>query len=507
LILLALSVGLRAWRLGDVPKPMATADEFHFMWCGLSLLAGEKATAWSSLEVIKNSANNHGVISWKGHTLNILTPALDHPPLYSLLAGIAAKWSGARPFQMTTDRGQTVRLWDVDLSRARRLSLILFVLTFLMFYDLAARRCGHRVALLALLIYGVAAHCVLHGRLLVTETLSTPILLASLCAWERRRIGRWNEAAFACCAIVLTAAALLTKLVAVCQAAVLVYLVLAEGRRREAIYPILGAVLGLACYLLYAWEMDWKLFWEVMAYHRGRFGGLAIIQQLLTHPLLVHQENFDYMVCLGWLALPAGLFAGVGARGKSLLVVPCVFLSGFVFFAAVPVMLGWHVLPLYPFLALATAIVFMRAWRRPEPFSYALIVLLLAPAAGQAIYRHHGLFDRLPAGVAWPIVGLIAAAAVVLGLLDRLGRRDGPAGRRVIAGALAFLAAYLAQAQWRHVPQGEVTRMGYMLATACALTLPFLMRPASGRALQRLAMATSLAILLVAEILMIRVAA
>jgi hypothetical protein len=434
LALLALAVGLRVKDLGRVPMPLETADELHYAWCGLSLMADGRPTAWTLL-----TTGYEKTPAWMGrfklgkNWALIASPALDHPPLYSLLAGGFAKLTGAAPMQVTTDEGRHVQLWALDMGRCRVLSIILFGVGFLLLYDLAARRCGWTVALTTLALYGTISHVVLHDRLLVTETLSTPIFLGSLCAWERYRLGRWSERRFAVVTILATAAALLVKVIAVSQAAAIVFLLLMEGRRRAALYPILGAILGMGIYCAYGAWQGWGLFLHVLATQAERFRGFDILDKAIRFPQLVHVENFDYPLFLGWIAL-----FGCGAcrrpsRGWPLLVAALAYFLAFAFFVPVMEFWGWHLMPFYPFLALGLAIMFCEAYRRPKPAALVTMVALLAPMAFEVLYRARAEWGQ------WLRLAYLATVAAALCMPALAGDRWRRWHRALLALMLATL--------------------------------------------------------------------
>lgn len=442
LALLALTVWLRAVDLGKEPAPLATTDEFHYAWAGLSLLTEGRPTAWSYLTGYHDSQALQGRVKALGTSWQVVSPAMDHPPLYSLLAGGFAWLTGAKPLPLTTDTGRDVTLWSVDLARCRVLSLILFAVSFLLLYDLAARRCGFAVALVSLLVYGCVSHMVLHSRLLVTETFTTPLLLGGLCAWERYRRGEWSERLFAIVTILLIAAATLSKLVAAGQAAALCFLLIAEGRRRAAIYPIVGVALGVAIYLLFGAWQDWHIFVKVLQSQSARWHGFGMLEEIVFNPLIVHSPSRSYPILLGWGAIFAVTVAHTGTRGRQLIAAAVVYFLAFGFFAAVPAIYGWHLMPFHPFMALAIAIVFIEAYRRPGPIMYIAVVTLLMPMAFESVYLEH---PKWGGAMRYVYLGT-AAVAVGLPLLPK--RPASMLQRVILIASLAMLLAHELWATW-----------------------------------------------------------
>ncbi len=431
--LLALAIALRAKDLGVAPAPLATTDEYHYAWAGLSLLAEGRPTAWSYLTGYHETPALKGQVKAFGTSWQVVSPAMDHPPLYSLLAGGWARLMGAAPVRLTTNAGREVTLWNIDLTRCRILSLVLFAAGFLLLYDLAARRCGFAVAIVALLLYGCVSHMVLHSRLLVTETLTTPLLLAGFCAWDRYQRGQWSERLFAGLTILLVAAATLCKLVAASQAAALCFLLLAAGRRRAALYPILGVALGVAFYALFGLWQDGHIFLRVLASQSARWHGFGMLEEIVINPLLVHAPARSYPLLLGWGALFAVAAGFKSARGRLLIGAVTAYFLAFGFFAAVPAIYGWHLMPFHPFMALAVAIVFMEAYRRPGPSINVAAAALLVPMALEAVYVEHTQWGGSMRYC------YLAIAAVAIGLPLLRPRRAHAVQRAILIAALAAL--------------------------------------------------------------------
>ena len=383
LALLVLALFLRRHDLAEYPAQYQTFDEYHYLCVGLSLLHEGRPTAWSPL----SSYLSCGVTPRKVHILggarvSMVCPALDHPPLFSLVAGAFAQLTGARRVFVPQPEGGLFPLWDVDLGRARHLSLLLFAFSLFFLFEIARRAFSFDVACVAALFYGVIAHVVFQSRLIVTENLTTPLFLLNLYYLQRYVDGRSTRAGFGAATIVSTAAALLCKLVAVSQAAAVVYLLFLYRRRRDVVYPVVGVALGAALYLAYGWWQGWDVFWAVLSGQAGRFYGFNALVRIVTDPAVVHTPNLSYLLLLGWIAL---FGAVLYRRGTMILAAPLLYLLGFVFFASLPAIYGWHIVPFYPFLCLALALLVVNVYRRCRPVEFAALMVALAPAAFDAI--------------------------------------------------------------------------------------------------------------------------
>ena len=432
-LFLLLSVGalVRCHDLGAYPRRYDTKDEFHYLWAGLSLLRDGRPTAWSEL-------NGYGQSGIKTHILrlpdggqfSLVTPALDHPPLFSLAAGLFARLTGAAsPLPGATlpspPSAKTPQVWQVDFSVARLLAVILSAITLFLLFEITRHAFSFPTACLAALFYALTDHIVFHNRLLVTENLSTPLFLVNLLFLQGYVSGQRSRAAFAAVTISACAAALLCKVVAVSQAPAVLFLLVLDRKWRDLVFPIVGVLAGAALYMAYGWWQGWTLFTSVLASQAGRFYGFNAIVPLILRPCIVHTPNLSFVLLAGWIALFA--LAAFHRRAR-LLSAALAYLLAFSYFASVPAVYGWHVIPFYPFLCMALAALIARMYRRRRPSEAALLILLLTPAL-------------------WPIRAalLISALAVLaIPLFARRGSRFAATRFSLVAQRLSILAPRLA---------------------------------------------------------------
>jgi hypothetical protein len=360
IVLLVSALALRWFHLGVFPRPNQTADEYHYLWAGLNLLHEGKATSWSNPEYYRGMPIPQKTIVFRQAPYCMVTPALDHPPLFSLGAGSFARATGAHRIPVPQPDGTSYVLWDVDLGRARLLSLILFCATFLLLFEVCRHAFSFDVAAITLCFYGAIAHIVVHNRLLVTENLTTPLFLLNIYYLQRYVAGKSSETAFAAVSILATAAALLSKVVAVSQAPAIIVLLLLCGRRREIVYPALGVLLGGALYALYGWWQGWDTFLALLATQAARFSGFGELKRFIVVSAIVHDPDVSVPLFAAWILL----FAEILHRRESLLLAAApLYLLSFSYFACVADIYGWHSGPFYPFLCMALAIAIHRIWK------------------------------------------------------------------------------------------------------------------------------------------------
>lgn len=391
LLLLAAALLVRHAGLGDAPSVHYPEDEFYYAWTGISLLHGEPPTSWSWLKGYDAQPGTVlGNFSWDSHDFRFVRPALDHPPLFSLLAGGCAMLTNPHRTQVATKEGGRVALWEVDMARLRLLPLALFIATYALLFALAREAFNLPTAYFTLILYGFTAEIILGNRLVVTENLTVPLLLLNLLYLVRHLAGRASGRRLGVVTVLAVAAAVLCKVAAAAQAGVIIVLLLLAGRRRQVIYPLAGLALGLGLYLLYAAGQGWEVFLAVQRSQAGRFSGFNLLLPLLAPKHLMGGEPAMLLI-VGWLALFSGLLA---RRGSAILLAPLVYLAGHLFFASTAEFYYWHYMVYYPFLSLGLAALAGAAWREDDPRAFPLLALLLLPLAFQALYQG-GYFSGL----------------------------------------------------------------------------------------------------------------
>src|SRR5688572_7985044 len=130
LLVFALALAQRWHGLERFPRPHDTNDEYHYVWAGLSLLEEGRPTTWSFLWAYAQLGARIGTIQYEGQHFYIVRPGLDHPPLFSLLAGGFARSVGVLHAIYPTNEGGQAPAWNFVLGRVRLLTLILFAFTF-----------------------------------------------------------------------------------------------------------------------------------------------------------------------------------------------------------------------------------------------------------------------------------------------------------------------------------------------------------------------------------------
>src|SRR3989344_6256937 len=117
-LILFLGLSLRFNNLFIWPRQGATFDEYAWTWQGISLIKNHVPTSWSPHPEYKNYKD---VIYQKTH-FRIVTPFLEHPPVFGLVAGSFAILNGVQG------------IYDLHFYDIRPLALILGMLSLILLY-------------------------------------------------------------------------------------------------------------------------------------------------------------------------------------------------------------------------------------------------------------------------------------------------------------------------------------------------------------------------------------
>jgi 4-amino-4-deoxy-L-arabinose transferase-like glycosyltransferase len=284
-LLLFLSFGLRWHNYAVYPQRGATSDEYAFAFQGISLLTKGVPTAWSAIPVYENKQD----LTIRGLYFPLVTPYLDHPPLFGLLAGGWSVLNGEVDFAA------------VRLETIRMVPLVLSVISSIFVYLLARQLFGKTIAVWSLAIYAAVPLFAVNSRVVVAETLMTPLWLAAL--WLTCRITATSSSKTLLSIGLLCAALLFTKVPAVVAwisvAGILRY---RKASVRQHLLVSGAAVIGLLALYTYGRIYNEQLFLSVQAYQgTSRVLGLDTIRMILGSPSIVNTVYYDGWYFWGYL--------------------------------------------------------------------------------------------------------------------------------------------------------------------------------------------------------------
>jgi 4-amino-4-deoxy-L-arabinose transferase-like glycosyltransferase len=433
IVLLAALLRLHDYTL--VPFPGETIDEYQHAWEGWHLLHKGFPAAWSTFPNLyprEQTIDFH----WFGHRYLLVQPYFDHPPLFSILVGLACTGAGAQQFL------------ECSLPVMRLAPIILSLVGVLLLYRLAlAYGASERAALLAALVYAVLPVIVLSHRLVKGESLLSLLFMGAILAVERLgKSGRTRDAVLVGC---LCGLAIWTKATGVAVAVTALVLLLARRRYRGAAVTLLVTAGFALLYLAYAWAYDFGLFLQVMRAQAGiKWAGIESFLDLLQGKVV---DQFFGRGWSLWLMLCAALAAMRRERG--LLVPLTIYASTIVLMADFRVVYGWYRIPLYPFLCVAAG-VFLEEMVEASDLFHVLPFAITAVITGLLYAFHDRPFaaaaestsrTALPVSVAWTKGAvLVVMTAFLVPYLLRLAHERPATIRIARAATLVLLAVFLA---------------------------------------------------------------
>lgn len=355
---LLLGIFLRLHHYDLYPQRGATSDEYTYSFLGLSLLTKGLPISWSYF----GAYNNRQDLTIDRLYFPIVWPYFDHPPLNGLLVASWAIINGQRTFESV--RLQTIRLVPIFLTTIS--SVLLFLLS--------KRLYSVRVAFLALLIYSTATIMVVSSRVVLAENLLTPIFLGALLYYVSVKNKMNGKQAILLG--ILSVLAVWTKEVGIVVAITILSLGIYDRVRwRKLLIIALVTILGISGYIGYGFFYDKDVFLAIITTQASRLIGPETFWMLTSTPVLINKIYYDGWYLFGLLSLFI-LFTDI--RKNYYLLMP--FLLYFLLLLATLTSqgeMGWYMIPLYPFMAMASARILSHVWEKP---SWSLLLMILVVA-------------------------------------------------------------------------------------------------------------------------------
>ncbi|HUV71494.1 MAG TPA: glycosyltransferase family 39 protein [Clostridia bacterium] len=342
-----LGFGLRLWKYPFYPLT-ANAEEYIFVWQGLSLLEKGVPITWSDLPVYPKEN-----IFWEGVAKNptqkgelgvrLISPWLDQPPLFSLLVGSFYKLY--RPENFT--------IISTYITRAPMLAISFFSLLFV--YLLAKKLFGYWLGILSLLVYGTVPIMVFGSRLVVPENLIAlgylGVLFLLLSYFETQK--GWQRDL----AILLAGITGLFKPTGFLLVPFLAFWLWKKKSWKEGILAgVIGAILFFVPYFWYGFYFGKELFLRVLEYQSLRPAGWSSLTYFIANPGFSVEVFLDGFLVIGFFSLVYLIFKKRD-EGEELI------LFSFVFTILTVIISGgrhdqltWYRYPVYPFMSIAIAL-------------------------------------------------------------------------------------------------------------------------------------------------------
>lgn len=361
LIIFLLGFFLRFHNYDKYPRHGATFDEFAWTWQGISLWQNHIPTSWSPHSQYKNFE----LTKFQGAWVRLVTPYLEHPPLFGLIAGGFALLTGS------------TEMFDISLQQIRILPLILGMISLLLVFLLANRLYGLRVGILSAAFYATVPTIVIGSRIVQNENFLVPTMLF---AWlliidylKTKKVWQRNLAAILAGLLTLAKVPWATVTLALC-------LLLANKKRFRDAFIVGGiALLIFSLFFVYGWFYDWNLFLNLWKLQMARAKiGLESVLTLFTHPFLVDRLYPDAWIYWGWFSV---LMLAANFKKHAFILIP--LLAYFLIFVwAIPSIAaqGWYRYPFYPYLTIAAAVVLEKILKSPTLLNLFFFFLIASSA-------------------------------------------------------------------------------------------------------------------------------
>lgn len=337
-IILCIGTWIRSVNLSVWPREGATFDEFAWTFQGLSIIMKGVPTSWSPHSAYTNRREWYNP---QGAHFILVTPYLEHPPLFGLVAGGFAYLEGIRDFSQVT------------AAKIRPLALFLGVLSISAIFLLGKSVYGTKIGILASSLYAIVPTVAIGSRLVQNENFFIPLFLLSLYFANEYIKKPTKGKLFG--SVVISSILPLAKVPWVAAPMSVILLFLIHKRWKEAGVTAVSTLVCFSGFLLYGFMLDSSVFTNLWKLQMARYDmAFDSVFALFRNPLIADRTFVDGWIYFGWAAMIWLLSRDI----KKTLPIILGFLAYFaVYIFAIPnePLHGWYRYPFYPFLILATA--------------------------------------------------------------------------------------------------------------------------------------------------------
>ena len=357
--LLIVAMWLRMYRVEVLNS--VSSDERLWLMAGVSLLKEGVPTAWT--------------IEWPQHRWDkfwevdhgVVTPWLDHPPLFALFAG---GWS----ILMGVD--------DIDKTNQAVLRLPMVVISMLTIYItwlVAKDIFDEQAALFVLAVYTFFPTDLIASRFILAEHFVPLLLMLGGWGWLRWLNGDDNGKRKRWLAVMLLVCFVgpLVKLIGLIVPMTLGLLALMH-RQYKITSGLIGAcVLSLGTYLLYAWSYSWDVFVGAQTAHMARPQNFNHFWSFFTKLSAGNVYVFDPTMIIGWAGLFMILATTTDKRVRNLFFAALLSISFFFLYVASVENYDWYKYPIYPLIAIGAGWLFYRIYKGDYWYLFFFLPLLV----------------------------------------------------------------------------------------------------------------------------------
>lgn len=284
-VIILLGVALRFVGYAQFPVLGETKDEFAWTFLGSSLLETGIPNSWSHF----SAYTPFTTLTIGFDQFPMVQPALDHPPLFSLIPGAM--------HLLTSDNwlsAPSIKAIRFPMIMLGGLNIALMYLVASLFFDKKSK------ALLATLFYATVPTIVFSSRLVVAENLLVTWTLLSVLFIQLNL----NKNVRLLALTIVGIMSVVTKFSGVVVPLTVLLYGFLNKDKMVIKAGVLGAVTGIMLFMFYGLWFDWNLFTQIFFSQSGRDIGLAtLINRFFLHPTIVSHIFLDGWIIVGLLSL------------------------------------------------------------------------------------------------------------------------------------------------------------------------------------------------------------
>jgi 4-amino-4-deoxy-L-arabinose transferase-like glycosyltransferase len=382
--IILLAFFLRFYNYTSFPIGGETADESAWTYLGSSLIQEGQPTSWS---YFRPYLDNY-IYQQRGDEAPLVRPALDHPPLFALIPGIA------HTVKNNWQTHPSIKLIRLPMILIGTLNVaIIFLLSSKYFKK-------KKWVYLTSLIYATAPSFVFASRLVVAENL---LVTWTLLALILLRPDKWK---FKYIALLLVGVlAVLTKVSGIIiPIAIFVYGLSIKDKKTISV-GLWGLIAGIILFSLYGAFFNWGLFIDVLFGQSNRpIGWMTLYNRFFLHPGVIEKIFFDGWVMLGLFASAISLYK----NKKTFLALNIFIILNLLFILATSgenTYHGWYDYMLYPLFVVVIVDNLKRVFKKYNYLMFGFFWLLILPLFSVAAV-HSNLYHEVPSLMMRGVMGL-----------------------------------------------------------------------------------------------------
>ncbi|MDO8620661.1 MAG: glycosyltransferase family 39 protein [Candidatus Levybacteria bacterium] len=357
IFILAVALILKLHNYSIYPQRGATSDEYSYSFQGISLWTKHLPISWSAFTAYQHRYD----LTINKIYFPIVYPYFDHTPLNGLLVG---GWSILF--------GQDTFL-KVDLKTVRLVPIILSMISAIFVFLLAKKLYGYKTGIFALLIYATATIFVINGRVVLAENLLTPLFLLAIylfSLWSKNISYKKSILIGILCGL-----SFWTKELGIALFLAMSYLFMAEKAGLKKILIMAFVFLFfVALYVVYGFYFDKEVFLQILFLQSGRTIGPQTLNYILSTPIIVNKVFYDGWYFFGFISLFSSF---LNYKKNKIVFIPAFFyLFALIFALTSGGEMGWYIIPLFPFMAIASASLLVEGFKQKN--WYVFVMLLFA---------------------------------------------------------------------------------------------------------------------------------